>query len=274
MRRTRITETSHPENAFGGTMRLFAIADLHLPGGQTKPMDVFGAHWERHFERISEDWRQRVAPEDTVLIPGDISWAMQLRDAVPDLQAIGALPGRKVLIRGNHDYWWGAISRVREALPEGMEALQQSAVDLGPCVVCGTRGWTIPTADTALSAEDQKIYLREIQRLSMALDAANRMAAGRPVVVMLHYPPLYDLERASGFTALMEAAGVHTCVYGHLHGPAVRAGFNGAQGGVRYLLTSCDSLSFRLREIDLDAPSGAEQEGEDPSPDGAQRAEN
>ena len=235
-------------------MRLYAIADLHLPGGQTKPMDVFGAHWERHFERISEDWRARVGEEDAVLIPGDISWAMQLKDAVPDLNAIGALPGRKVIIRGNHEYWWGSSSRVREALPPGMTALQQSACDLGPCVVCGTRGWSIPTAETPLSAEDEKIYQRELQRLELALADAEKLAAGRPVVVMLHYPPLYDQERQSGFTQRMEAAGVHTCVYGHLHGPAIRAGFNGRWRGVRYMLTSCDSLAFRLAEVELDQP--------------------
>ena len=98
-------------------MGLYAIGDLHLPGGQEKPMDIFGDHWEDHFSRISQDWRTRVKADDTVLIPGDISWAMQLAAARPDLEAIGALPGRKVILRGNHDYWWSGITQVREALP-------------------------------------------------------------------------------------------------------------------------------------------------------------
>lgn len=100
-------------------MTLFAIGDLHLPGGEEKPMDIFGDHWENHFAHIAADWRARVKDGDVVLIPGDISWAMQLERAVPDLQKIGALPGRKVLIKGNHDYWWNSVSKLRRVLPEG-----------------------------------------------------------------------------------------------------------------------------------------------------------
>ena len=131
-------------------MRLFAIGDLHLPGGDDKPMEVFGDHWEGHFARISQDWCDRVTDADTVLIPGDTSWAMQLQAAIPDLQAIGALPGRKILIKGNHDYWWGGIGQVRKVLPVGMLAIQHDTVDLGTCIVCGTRGWAYPTEETPL----------------------------------------------------------------------------------------------------------------------------
>ena len=108
-------------------MAIYAIADLHLPGGDIKPMDVFGPHWTGHFEKISEDWRERVKPEDVVLLPGDISWAMALADAKPDLEAIGALPGKKVILRGNHDYWWSGIGRVRDALPPDMYACRTTA---------------------------------------------------------------------------------------------------------------------------------------------------
>ena len=226
-------------------MRLFAIGDLHLPGGEDKPMNVFGAHWDDHFSRIARAWRDAVRPEDTVLIPGDISWAMQPAAALPDLEQIAALPGRKILIRGNHDYWWNSITRVRSMLPEGMSAIQHDAVDLGACVVCGTRGWMIPTGENALTEEDGRIYRRELLRLELALEAAKRTAGDRPILVMLHYPPLYENERKSGFTGLMEAYGVQLCVYGHLHGAGIRAGFNGEAGGIRYRLTSCDSLDFR-----------------------------
>ncbi len=232
-------------------MSLFAIGDLHLPGGGEKPMSVFGPQWDRHFLRISESWREQVREEDTVLIPGDISWAMRLDDAVPDLKAIGELPGTKILIRGNHDYWWGSISRVRAALPAGMFALQQDALETEHLVVCGTRGWTIPTEETPLNAEDSRIYARELQRLSMALEAAERMNSGKPVAVMLHFPPLYLGTRRSGFTELMERHRVRLCVYGHLHGNGISAGFSGEQGGVRYQLTSCDSQNFRLRKINF-----------------------
>lgn len=232
-------------------MRLFAIGDLHLPGGQEKPMDVFGDHWEGHFDRIAKDWRERVTDDDVVLIPGDTSWAMQLSDAVPDLQLIGGLPGRKLLIKGNHDYWWGGIGQVRRALPEGMMAIQHDVADLGDVVVTGTRGWAFPTEETLLSAEDERIFNRELIRLELALSAAQRAAEGRPVLLMLHYPPLYQTEQDTPFTRLIEKYPVHTVVYGHLHGAGIRAGFTGEWNGVRYMLTSCDALGFALAEIPI-----------------------
>ena len=230
-------------------MGLFAIGDLHLPGGDNKPMNIFGSQWENHFERISESWRRMVREEDHVLIPGDISWAMQLSAAREDLKSIGALPGRKILIRGNHDYWWNSISRIRSILPFGMTALQNDACDLGRAVVCGTRGWIIPTRDTPLSPEDEKIYRRETGRLRLALESARRMAGERPVIVMLHYPPLLVSQKSSAFTELMEEFGVWLCVYGHLHGAGIRAGFSGEERGIRYALASCDSLGFQLMKL-------------------------
>ena len=232
-------------------MRLFAIGDLHLPGGDEKPMEVFGDHWEGHFARISQDWRERITEDDVVLIPGDTSWAMQLPAAIPDLQAIGALPGRKILIKGNHDYWWGGIGQVRKALPESMMAIQHDMVDLGACVVCGTRGWAYPTQENVLSQEDERIFNREMIRLELALQSAVKQAGERPIVVMLHYPPLYQQDRDTPFTQLLEKYPVHTVVYGHLHGAGIRAGFNGTWNGIRYMLASCDSLGFALAEVDL-----------------------
>lgn len=233
-------------------MRLFAIGDLHLPGGQEKPMDVFGDHWEDHFSRIAQDWRSRVAEDDVVLIPGDTSWAMQLGEAIPDLNAIGDLPGQKLLIKGNHDYWWTGIGQVRRALPPGMQAIQHDAVDVGDAVICGTRGWAYPTEEAPLAPEDERIFNREIIRLRLALEAAVKLAGERPIVVMLHYPPLYIADRDTPFTEVLEKYPVHTVVYGHLHGAGVRAGFNGVHHGVRYMLTSCDSLGFSLAEVPLE----------------------
>jgi len=230
-------------------MRLFAIGDLHMSGGDDKPMDIFGPQWDRHFFHIRENWLETVREEDIVLIPGDISWAMQLRDARADLEEIGRLPGRKILCKGNHDYWWNSISQVRSVLPAGMTALQHNAADLGEAVVCGTRGWLFPTGDTPLSAQDEKICRREAERLRLALNEAAGMAEGRPLVVMTHYPPLITGETDTVFTALLEEYGVHTAVYGHLHGAGIQIGFTGELRGVRYHLVSCDSIGFSPKMI-------------------------
>ena len=225
-------------------MRLFAIGDLHMSGGDDKPMDVFGPQWDRHFLRIQENWRQLVREEDTVLIPGDISWAMQLKDAQADLEEIGRLPGQKVLCKGNHDYWWNSISRVRSVLPPGMKALQHSAADLGEAVACGTRGWMIPTKETPLGEQDEKIFRRETDRLRLALDDAARLADGRPLIVMMHYPPLLEEEKETAFTEILEDYPVHSVVYGHLHGTGIRIGYTGEHRGIQYHLVSCDSIGF------------------------------
>ena len=231
-------------------MRLFAIGDLHMPGGADKPMDVFGPQWDRHFFHISEAWRETVREEDTVLIPGDISWAMQLENALPDLMEIAALPGRKILCKGNHEYWWSSLSRLRAALPENMTALQFDAVDIGPCVICGTRGWNYPTEGSPLSEEDGKIFRREAQRLELALDRAEAIGEGKPILVMMHFPPRLRDDAETPFTRILEARErVKAVVYGHLHGEAFAAGFSGESQGIRYYPVSCDGIGFRPREI-------------------------
>ena len=230
-------------------MRLFAIGDLHLSGGDNKPMDVFGPQWDRHFLRIRENWQKLVNDEDTVLIPGDISWAMQLQAARADLEEIGRLPGKKILCKGNHDYWWNSISQVRSALPAGMTALQHNASDVGDAVVCATRGWSFPTKDNPLSEQDEKICRREAERLRLALDEASARAEGRPLIVMTHYPPLLAGEMDTVFTEVMEKYRVHTAVYGHLHGTGIQSGFTGEHHNIRYHLVSCDSIGFAPKEI-------------------------
>ena len=158
-------------------------------------MDVFGAHWANHFDKISEDWRARVRNEDIVLLPGDLTWAMHLEEAMEDVRRVGELPGKKLILRGNHDYWWSAIGRVRRALPENMFAIQNDAMLLDGILFAGTRGWTIPGADA--DPDDVRIYNRERLRLEMSMKAARRIDANAPIVAMLHYPPL--MESAKGF---------------------------------------------------------------------------
>lgn len=229
---------------------IFAIADLHLSGGD-KPMDVFGPHWAGHFQRIQEDWNNRVGPGDVVLLSGDLSWAMQLEEAVPHLNLIGALPGRKIIIKGNHDYWWGAISRVRERLPEGAYALQNDCLCLDGVLYAGTRGWLLPGPEAR--SEDTRIYQRELIRLEMSLKAARALSRDMPLVCMMHYPPRTPGQATTGFTQLLETYRVDTLVYGHLHGPSLKNAFQGKAGGVNYLCTSCDGLDFRLARVPLAA---------------------
>ena len=228
-------------------MRVFAISDLHLSSGANKPMDVFGEHWEHHFERISEDWRSKVGDEDIVLLPGDLSWAMQLDGAQEDIESVAALPGRKLITRGNHDYWWNSISRVRDRLPQGMYALQNDALVLDGMAFCGTRGWLLPCEST--DKDDERIYKRELGRLRMSLECARRLLPLGDVICMLHYPPLTDVERDTEVTSLLEEFGVAHTVYGHLHGNALKGAFRGEHNGVRYHQVSCDGTDFKLMEI-------------------------
>ena len=230
-------------------MRIIANGDLHLPGGQSKPMDVFGAHWAGHFEKIAQDWRARVGQEDVVLLPGDLSWAMTLEEAAPDLEAVCGLPGRKILLRGNHDYWWSSLTRVRGLLPPEAFALQNDACVLGDAVFAGTRGWTV--APSAANERDYKIYRREVMRLELSLKAAAQKGGGRPIVVLLHFPPFGDKKEGSGFTELMESYAVRHCVYGHLHGEGLKYAVSGERGGVNYHQVSCDGLGFQLHQFEL-----------------------
>ena len=205
-------------------------------------MDVFGEHWKNHFERIQADWRDRVKDSDLVLLPGDLSWAMHLEEAMEDLNSIGALPGTKLLLRGNHDYWWSSIGRVRRELPEGTYALQNDSLLIDGRLYAGSRGWMIPGDDA--EPDDVKIYVRERMRLEMSLKNARAKDADAPITAMLHYPPLTD--ELPGFSDILEAYGVTDCVYGHLHGAGLYGAVRGEHRGVRYHQVSCDGLDFKL----------------------------
>ena len=228
-------------------MKIFAIADLHLSNDESKPMDIFGAQWENHFARIREDWLSKVSEEDIVLLPGDLSWEMKLEAAVSDIRRVAALPGRKVLIRGNHDYWWSSIGRVRENLPAGMYAIQNDAVTIDGYTFCGTRGWVLPGEDS--DEDDERIRLRELGRLRLSVDSALRIAGEGPIICLLHYPPLLEAMRDTDVTALIEQTPIREVVYGHLHGNALKGAFRGVHNGVNYHQVSCDGIGFKLEQI-------------------------
>ncbi len=226
-------------------MTVWAISDLHLPARQ-KPMDVFGPHWLNHFERIQEDWRQKVRDEDVVLLPGDLSWAMRLEEALEDIERVGALPGRKILLRGNHDYWWSSIGRVRRILPQGCYALQNDSLLMDGLLFAGSRGWTIPGEPDG-DSDDARIYRRERLRLEMSLSSARARDAEAPLIVLMHYPP--RMEGVAGFSDILERYAARDVVYGHLHGAGLAGAVRGEIDGVRYHQVSCDGLDFKLERI-------------------------
>ncbi|MCL2670866.1 MAG: metallophosphoesterase [Clostridiales bacterium] len=228
--------------------RLFAIADLHLCASvENKSMDVFGARWERYMERLADNWSSVVREEDLVLIPGDISWAMRLEEAAADLAYIGALPGRKVLLRGNHDFWWASYAKVKTVLSANCFAIQNNVLRFGDLCIAGSRGWITPGMH-GYTAEDEKIYLREQVRLRLSLD---ELPQDTQNVVMLHYPPFDNTQTPNTFAQIIGEYPVQNVVYGHLHGPAQKYAFSGAYAGARYDFVASDALGFVPREIGI-----------------------
>ena len=226
---------------------VYAIGDPHLSlSVPNKAMDVFGARWKDHAERIREAWQDTVDDGDLVLVPGDVSWAMYLSDAKADLAFLGALRGTKLLLRGNHDYWWQSVTQVRAALPQGMYALQNDLFRFGDLFVAGTRGWTVPQSAHFKESADRKLFERERIRLDLSL---SRLPQGAPLIGMLHYPPFSETGTASAFAKRFCEHGASDVVYGHLHGASHRFGFSGESDGVRYHLVSADYLDFVPKRI-------------------------
>lgn len=240
-------------------MKIFALSDLHLslasphlPGGADepclyKPMERFGTLWADYFRRLESSWLSLVGEDDAVLIAGDISWGLTLEEARFDLDYIHALPGRKILVKGNHDYWWQSLARVTVMAGESLRFLQHSAESVGPWTVCGTRGWLLPSHADFKEEADGRLLRRELLRLEMALREAAK--TDKPAVVMLHYPPLDDPACGSPFCELISRfPQVTDCVYGHIHGDKAPA-FEGVYQGVRYHNCSIDRLDFTPKLI-------------------------
>ena len=231
-------------------MKIFAISDLHLSFGHNKPMEIFGDKWENYLDKITASWNEKVENEDVVLIAGDISWAMKLEDTKGDFEFLSALKGKIILIRGNHDYWWHGISKVRSILPPNVIALQNDAIKIGKYIICGTRGWTVPEDEALQTAEDKKIFDREVIRLDMALSSAKRLQTeNEEIICMMHFPPTNSKRQPSAFTNLIENYGVKNVVFGHLHGSKVRNDLKFNINNVTYYLTSCDIINNNLVNI-------------------------
>lgn len=222
-------------------MALYAISDLHLSFTDDKPMDVFGEVWVNHDERIRANWLAKIGEEDTVLLGGDLSWSMTLQEAVKELDFIAALPGRKIAIKGNHDYWWSSITKLN-GMYANISFIQNNFFTWENTAICGTRGWVCQGSEKFTEA-DAPIYRREGIRLENSLKAA-RAAGYQDIIAMIHYPPMNEYGQDSVFTDLMEQYGVRKVIYGHLHGQALKNVFQGLRNGVEYIMTSGDFIQF------------------------------
>lgn len=235
-------------------MAVWIISDLHLslaaayvPGEEPqlyKPMEVFGELWQDHLPRLYRAWQERVAPEDTVLLPGDLSWAMHLAEAAADFAFLGGLPGRLLLSKGNHDLWWESRAKAQAALPPNCRLLQNEAAAAEGFVVAPARGWYAPgSADFDSSAA--KIWRRELIRLEMSLKSGRALMEaepGRELIVMLHFPPFNDSLEYNEMIELMQTYGVRRCYYGHLHGRKTVNALQGSRWGIYFRLVSADYL--------------------------------
>lgn len=232
-------------------MSIFAISDLHLSFGANKPMDIFGPTWQGYMEKIKENWEAVVKSEDTVLIPGDISWAMRIQDAKEDFLFLDALPGRKIVGKGNHDYWWNSLKKIKEMFDlwgvTTVDILHNNSYETEDYCICGSRGWKHPDSPDA-TEQDRKIYERELNRLVLSLESAK--SKEKPILCGLHYPPFGPTGEESPFTEAMGQYGVKVCVYGHIHKNFETTGIvQGNLNGIQYRLVSSDYLQFKAWKI-------------------------
>jgi predicted phosphohydrolase len=238
-----------------GRVAIYAISDLHLSFNKpihidqikpeediTKPMELFG--WDKHYDRIRDNWRQMVTEDDTVLIPGDISWALKPAEALYDLKWVEQLPGHKVFSPGNHEYYYHSKNKIRNILPPRMEWLDADYTVVENKVVCATRGWMLPTDRNFVEADDRKVYDRQVGRLKLSLESAAKDHPDKAIIVMLHYPPINKGASTSGFWELIKQYRVSSCMYGHLHGNAILDAVEGVIDGISLKLVSCDALNF------------------------------
>lgn len=222
-------------------MALYAIGDLHLALGKDKPMDIFGENWTNHAEKLRNGF-EKLSDDDICVICGDLSWGMNLQDAREDFLFIESLPGRKIILKGNHDYWWSTASKAKAFFDENniktIDILHNNCFEYSEYAICGTRGWFFEEENGA--EHDRKIMLREIMRLEASLKAAG----DRKKLVFLHYPPIYLKYECPEILELLKRHGVRLCCYGHIHGKGCRAAFNSWRDGTEFRLVSADHVNF------------------------------
>lgn len=232
-------------------MDIYAISDLHLSLGTDKPMDIFG--WGDHTKRIRENWCNRVKDEDFILIPGDISWGINLEEADPDFAFIESLPGKKIISKGNHDYWWSTRRKFDRYCEEKgyktISVLHNNSIIVGNYTICGSRGWK-SLDDEDFSVEDDKIYCRELERLKISLEEGKK--SGKELISMLHYPPFDSKHKPNDFAEMLKEYDVKICVYGHIHSKTAEGWKNEKIDGVIYHLISANIIGFNPIKLRLE----------------------
>ena len=230
-------------------MSIYAISDLHLSFGKNKPMDIFGDKWENHFKKVEEDWLKKVKEDDVVLMPGDFSWAMYLEDTYEDFKFLNKLPGIKIILKGNHDYWWTTVKKMNEYLEQNnfknIMFLYNNSYCYENQIIVGTRGWS------EQEEKAEKIMKRENNRLELSIkDGINKYGDNKEIIVCMHYPPFNSYEELDkNFIATMKKYNVKKCIYGHVHGEATGEAIEGSIDNIEFKLVSCDKMDFKLYKI-------------------------
>ena len=235
-------------------MSIYVIGDLHLSFNENKPMDIFGDNWKNHEEKIKNNWIKNVTENDLVILPGDFSWSMYLEDTIKDYEYINSLPGKKLLLKGNHDYWWETITKMREFLQknnfENIDYIYNNSYEYQNYIITGTRGWN----NNEKAQDNEKIINREKARLELSIkDGIKKYGEEKEIIVFLHYPPItkQDLQTntKTGFVQIMEKYNIKKCFYGHLHADSIKEAIEGKYYGINFKLVSADALNFKLLKI-------------------------
>lgn len=224
-------------------MSIFAISDLHLSFANNKPMDIFGGNWVGHVDKIKQDWEKQVRENDLVLLPGDFSWAMHLQETVEDFTFLNKLPGKKLLLKGNHDYWWTTLASMRKFLEENnfenIDFIYNNSYLFEDYIICGSRGWTVSEGE-----ENEKIINREKIRLELSItDGIKRFGENKKKIVCMHYPPSEE------FQEIIKKYNANIVIYGHLHGVTKKDVIEEIINEIEYKMVSCDYTNFKLIKI-------------------------
>lgn len=229
-------------------MAIWAIADLHLSFNENKPMDIFGGNWKNHEEKIKKDWEEKITDNDLVLLPGDFSWSMYLEDTVKDFEYLTKLPGKKLLLKGNHDYWWTTVTKMRNFLEDNkfnnIDFLHNNSYEYNGTIIAGTKGWPLYGEEA-----DEKLIQREMIRLEISIkDGIKKFGENKEFIVCMHYPPTTKNGEME-FLNIMKKYNIKKCIYGHLHGESIADSVEGNVHGIELKLVSADALDFKLLQI-------------------------